>query len=316
MELLTIYLVVYGVIALGHLGMQMLFGHIEHVRQSRHSYKLATPSVTVVVPAYNEDPGLLHRCLLSIDRQDYPQVDVVVVDDGSHNVSDVIPVHDDFSTGRFRVVLRPENTGKRNCQAVVFNESKSDIIVTIDSDTILAPDGIRKIVRRFEDEEVGAVTGNVAVINQRKNLLTRLIAYRYWTAFNQERAAQSLFGVVMCASGPFSAYRRTIIDQVKESYVKQVFLGRTCTFGDDRHLTNLVLSLGHRVVYDEAAVAHTLVPESLGAYLKQQIRWSKSFYREILWTAKFAHKRNAYMAVDLTLQTIMPFALLAALVRP
>jgi hyaluronan synthase/N-acetylglucosaminyltransferase len=307
------YLVIYGVVALGHIALQMVLGHLEHRRQRRATYGSSTARVTVVVPAYNEDPALLHRCLLSIDRQDFPEIETIVVDDGSSNVEQLLPVHDEFSKGRFRVVLREDNTGKRNCQAVVFEHALGDIVITIDSDTVLAPDAIRKIVRRFQDPNVGAVTGNVEVINHGQNLLTRLIGFRYWTAFNQERAAQSYFGVVMCASGPFSAYRRTIIDEVREAYINQRFLGRHCTFGDDRHLTNLVLGLGYDVVYDEAAVARTKAPSRIREYVRQQNRWNKSFYREILWTAKFVHKRNAYMGLDLGLQTIMPFALVFAL---
>jgi hyaluronan synthase len=315
-QFIEIYLIVYGVLALGHIFLQMLLGYMEHRRQARRTangtYSGSTPRVTVVVPAYNEDPALLHRCLLSIDRQDYPEIEAIVVDDGSANVEAVLPVHDEFSSGRFRVILQPDNQGKRNCQAVVFEKAMGDIVITVDSDTVLLPDAIRTIVRRFEDPKVGAVTGDVQVINKRQNLLTRLIAYRYWTAFNQERAAQSYFGVVMCASGPFSAYRRTIIDQVREAYINQRFLGSYCSFGDDRHLTNLVLGLGYDVVYDEAAVARTLVPNKIRAYLKQQLRWSKSFYREILWTARFVRKRHWYMGLDLGLQTFMPFALILA----
>jgi hyaluronan synthase len=312
-QFIEIYLIVYGALALSHIGLQMLLGYMEHRRQERAEYTGSTPTVTVVVPAYNEDPALLHRCLLSIDRQDYPGIEVIVVDDGSANVEAVLPVHDEFSSGRFRVILQPDNSGKRNCQAVVFEQAMNDIVITIDSDTVLLPDAIRKIVRRFEEPKVGAVTGNVEVINKRENLLTRLISYRYWTAFNQERAAQSYFGVVMCASGPFSAYRRSIIDQVREAYIAQRFLGSYCTFGDDRHLTNLVLGLGYDVVYDEAAVAQTVVPNRISSYMRQQLRWSKSFYREILWTARFVRTRHWYMGLDLGLQTFMPFALIVAL---
>jgi hyaluronan synthase len=313
MAFINTYLVIYGALALSHIALQMILGHLEHRRQQRRTYSSSTPRVTVVVPAYNEDPAMLHRCLLSIDRQEYPEIEAIVVDDGSLNVEQLLPVHDEFSRGRFRVVLQPDNSGKRNCQAVVFDQALGDVVITIDSDTVLAPDAIRKIVRRFDDPKVGAVTGNVEVINQRQNLLTRLIGYRYWMAFNQERAAQSYFGVVMCASGPFSAYRRTIIDEVREAYTNQRFLGKHCTFGDDRHLTNLVLGLGYDVVYDEGAIAQTRVPSRIRDYLRQQNRWNKSFYREILWTARFVHKRNPYMGLDLGLEVIMPFALLVAL---
>lgn len=53
-----------------------------------------------------------------------------MVDDGSQNVHEMLPVHDDFSSGRFRVLLRPDNTGKRNCQAVVFQQARSEIVIT------------------------------------------------------------------------------------------------------------------------------------------------------------------------------------------
>jgi diguanylate cyclase (GGDEF)-like protein len=117
----------------------------------------------------------------------------------------------------------------------------------------------------------------------------------------------------MCASGPFSAYRRSIVDEVKERYISQQFLGEACTFGDDRHLTNLVLDLGHGVVYDEYAVAHTHAPTTMRQYVRQQTRWNKSFYREILWTVRFAHRHHPYMLIDLLLQAVLPFLLLGAL---
>src|SRR3954469_17482952 len=116
MSFVNTYLLIYGAVALGHIALQMLFGHLEYRRQRGRTYAPSTPRVTIVVPAYNEDPALLHRCLLSIDSQDYPHFEAIVVDDGSHNLQDVLPVHEEFGSGRFRVVLQPENRGKRNCQ--------------------------------------------------------------------------------------------------------------------------------------------------------------------------------------------------------
>jgi hyaluronan synthase/N-acetylglucosaminyltransferase len=315
MNVLRVYLLVYGVLALSHIGVQMLLAHLDYLRQRRREPDdRYMPSVGVVVAAYNEDPDLLFECLRSLDRQDYEgDLEVVVVDDGSRNREELIPIQEEFGHKRFRTLLAPKNMGKRHCQAVVFNEIRTDVVVTIDSDTVLEPDSIRTIVRPLADDRIGAVTGNVRAVNQKQNFLTRLISYRYWSAFNQERAAQSLFRVVMCASGPFSAYRRSIIDQVKDRYVGQRFLGQACTFGDDRHLTNLVLDLGYGVVYDKDSIAWTHVPTTIPKYLRQQVRWNKSFYREILWTAKFAHRRHPYMGIDLTLQAVLPFMLLIAL---
>ncbi len=188
-------------------------------------------------------------------------------------------------------------------------------MVTIDSDTILEPDAVTYLVARLADPKVGAVTGDVRAIRQ--NFLTTLIDARYWTAFNQERAAQSLFGTVLCCSGPLAAYRNTLVQRVKEEYITEKFLGDYCTYGDDRHLTNLVLEQGYTVHYERKAKARTYVPQHLKPWLKQQSRWNRSFYREFLWTIRRViipgKCQNVYMIYDLLMQCILPFLLIGSL---
>jgi hyaluronan synthase/N-acetylglucosaminyltransferase len=315
---LTIYFVIYGALALGHLAVQTLFAHLDFRRQRKDAHHHGTgidfvPFVSLVVTIYNEDLDVLHRCLRSIDHQDYPYLEVFVVDDRSSKLADPVDVLEEFQGGRFRIMLSEQNRGKRAAQRSVLDEVRGDVIMTTDSDTIIPRDGIRALVAPFAKPSVGAVTGDVKVTNKHQNLLTRLISYRYWSAFNQERAAQSYFNVVMCCSGPLAAYRRTVVDSVKDAYVSQAFLGHVCTFGDDRHMTNLILDAGYDVEYVNAATAETQAPTTIGKYLRQQVRWNKSFYREMIWTLKFAHRKHPYMAVDLVLQALLPFMLMFAL---
>jgi hyaluronan synthase len=314
------YYLIYGALALTHIVVQLVFGHTEHLRNARRLRRDGGSGderclVTVVVPVFNEEPALLRGCLESIAGQDYQPLEVIVVDDGSQNHAQHAAIYAEYTQLPGWTALQERvNRGKRMAQKLAFDRSTGDVIVTIDSDTLLrTPDAIRRIQRRFKDRRVGAVTGSVSVANESKNVLTRLIAARYWMAFHQERAAQSLFGVTMCCSGPFSAFRGELIRELKDAYVAQTFFGRACTFGDDRHLTNLILAGGWRVVYDDNAHAKTNVPDTLRAYLRQQVRWNKSFYREALWTARFAHRRHPYLAYDLLLQLILPFMLIAAL---
>jgi hyaluronan synthase len=171
----------------------------------------------------------------------------------------------------------------------------------------------------FRDPKVGAVTGNVGVSNFSENLLTRLIGMRYWLAFNQERAAQGRFGAVLCCSGPFSVYRREALDTVWEAYTTQTFRGVACTYGDDRHLTNLVLGEGHRTRFAPYARCITSAPTTVDAYLRQQARWNRSYYRELLWTLAFLPRLSRVMAVEVAIQAVLPFlltlAVLATLIR-
>jgi len=316
---LGVYFIFYGILAISHILVQMTIGHKEHRRQKAKHFtewhQGHFPSVSVIVPAYNEDPEILEACIRSIANQDYEKLEVLVVDDGSSKREELkVRVYDKFANDPLvHVIYTPINVGKRHAQKFGFNRSTGEIIVTVDSDTIIPNGGIRQLMQRFKDPTVGAVTGDVQVENKNVNVLTKLIGYRYWSAFHQERAAQSYFYVLMCCSGPFSAYRKSVIDHVKDRYTSQNFLGKRCTYGDDRHLTNLVLEEGYRVVFDSKAVSYTHVPDKLRVYIKQQVRWNKSFYREMLWTLKSYRRHHAYMIYDLVMQLILPFLLIIAL---
>lgn len=305
---------VYIALTVGHFAAQLIFAvannHTQH-RANRPALSVERwPTVAVVVPVYNETPHILDRCLQSIVDQDYPHLGVYAVDDGSPNRHHLQPVYTSHPT--LEVVLLDSNVGKRCAQKAVFDSTRADIYVTVDSDTVLDPGSLRTLITPLiRNPNLGAVTGDVKALNRNQNLLTRLIALRYWNAFHLERAAQSLFGVVACCSGPYTAYRGDLIQAVKNDYVNERFLGQRCTFGDDRHLTNLILRAGVDIQYNPDAVAHTHVPHTIPTYLRQQTRWSKSSIRETIWTFRHVRHRHPWLYIDLALQALLPFFLLA-----
>jgi hyaluronan synthase/N-acetylglucosaminyltransferase len=323
----------YGLLALTHLFIQINLSHrdylnsIQHHRrfQSKEIKNLRTDdyfkfSVAVIIPCYNERVEDLENCVRSALDQEYPfPFQVILVDDGSKEKSAIRNIKEKF-VGNDRLVIHEfsYNKGKRHAQKFGFDVvgDTIDIVITIDSDTILAHDSIQYIVQPFADPQVGAATGDVRAI--KKNLLSRLIDARYWTAFNQERSAQSLFGTVLCCSGPLAAYRNSLIQQVKEAYISERFFGTICTYGDDRHLTNLILEKGYIVKFERKAKAETQVPQRLSPWLRQQTRWNRSFYRELFWTIKriILKRRNTqvYMLYDLCMQAVLPMLLVLSLV--
>jgi hyaluronan synthase/N-acetylglucosaminyltransferase len=312
--------VVYSIVVMSHFALQTWIAHqtFRTARRERangdRGEPAHAPSVDVVIASYNEEARSLEACLQSLIDQDYPgPLNVHVVDDASPNRDELADVYAHFGAlPNWHVYLPTENRGKRHAQDVAFAHCRSEIVVTIDSDTVVDSDGIRELVAAFADGSVGAVTGDVGVMNANVNLLTRLIAMRYWVAFNQERAAQSRFRSVLCCSGPLAAYRRSVLTVVWRDYTSQTFRGVPCTYGDDRHLTNLVLAAGFDTLFMPFAHAITNAPENLSAYLRQQLRWNKSFYREILWTLPFLGRRSPYMAFEVTVQTFLPLLLTLA----
>lgn len=312
--------VVYSIVVMSHFVLQTAIAHrmFRSARREREQRAAPTytPAVDVVITSYNEEPRSLEACLRSLVEQDYDgALEIYVVDDASPNRDELRAIYAEYGALPNCTVLLPEqNRGKRHAQDTAFALCKGDVVVTIDSDTVVDADGVRELVAPFADDTVGAVTGDVGVMNADVNLLTRLISMRYWVAFNQERAAQSRFRSVLCCSGPLAAYRRDVLERVWDSYTTQTFRGVPCTYGDDRHLTNLVLAAGYDTLFVPFAHAITNAPETLKAYLPQQLRWNKSFYREILWTLPYLGRRSPYMAFEVTVQTFLPLLLTLAIV--
>jgi chitooligosaccharide synthase NodC len=308
----------YAAVVMAHFLLQTFFAHRHH-RTSQRKRAFAhddfSPRVDILIAAYNEEPKSLKACFDSLLAQEYNgEIRVHIVDDCSPNRDEVLSLYQEYGAlPGWEILLPDRNRGKRHAQDAAFRDCRGEILVTIDSDTIVAPDGVQQIVRPFADPRIGGVTGDVGVTNWRTNILTRLIGMRYWIAFNQERAAQSCFRTVLCCSGPLAAYRRSMLAACWSDYVSQTFKGISCTYGDDRHLTNLVLASGYDTIFEPGATAITNAPESLSGYLKQQLRWNKSFYRELLWTLPYLLGRAPYMVFELLVQTMLPLLLTLAI---
>ncbi|MGH0182625.1 UNVERIFIED_CONTAM: hypothetical protein FKN15_009605 [Acipenser sinensis] len=126
---------------------------------------------------------------------------------------------------------------------IVWDSSKTGVC---DSDTKLDPLATVELVKVLEsDDRYGAVGGDVRILNLNESYISFMSSLRYWMAFNVERACQSFFDCVSCISGPLGLYRNDLLQLFLESWYNQKFLGTHCTFGDDRHLTNRMLSIGY-----------------------------------------------------------------------
>jgi hyaluronan synthase len=241
------------------------------------------PSVTVVIPAFNEGATVVQSIDACVELE-YPRdrLSIICIDDGS---TDDTAVHIAKAVHRHRdrdvrQLCMGTNRGKRAAMATGIRATDADIVVFIDSDSHPAPDAVRKIVQAFADPRVGAVAGLTYVRNAHTNLLTRMQAVRYFMSFRLLKAAESVVGAVTCCSGCFAAYRRQAIADDLDAWENQRFLGAACTYGDDRALTNLLLRRGWTCRYADDAEAWTDAPDDYGKFMRQQLRWKKSWTRE------------------------------------
>ena len=266
------------------------------------------PSISVIVPAFNEQAGII-ATIESCLALDYPPhlLEVVVVNDGStdRTWSSIVAaksVHPEvvaIDLGR--------NQGKRVAMAEGIRRSSGEILLFVDSDSYLDREAAIAIAAPFADDRVGAVVGHADVANDLDSWLTKMQQVRYYAAFKIIKGAESvLSGTVTCASGCCSAYRRSALLPILDAWEHQRFLGRPATFGDDRSLTNHILR-NHRVVYQSTAIAATIAPATLRQFLVQQLRWKKSWLRESLYLMGYIWRKNPIAAVLSYAAILFPF---------
>lgn len=277
-----------------------------------------TPGVTIIIPCFNEETWI-QKTILSCVNQDYPidKLEVLVIDDCSTDksveksreiIEKLAKENARFDIkNRVKCIVQPKNGGKREALAAGVKLAKHDLVVFVDSDSFLDPYAIRNLVQPFKDPKMGGVSGRTDVANTYTNGLTKMQSVRYYIAFRVMKAAEAYFDAVTCLSGPLSCYKKQIILDNMDAWLNQKFLGQRATFGDDRSMTNFVLRK-HRTSYQDTAICSTIVPNRYHVFLKQQMRWKRSWLRESLIAAKFMWKKEPFMAVSFYMGVIVPIA--------
>lgn len=308
-------LYLYSIIAASFLLSRYLFGAMHRDVKVNPEF---TPGVTIIIPCFNEEEWI-HRTILSCMNQDYPidKLEVIVVDDLStdNSVARMEDIIDRIfreaerydTRNRIKYHVMPQNGGKREALVAGVKMAKHELVVFVDSDSFLDHKAIRNLVQPFQDPKMGGVAGRTDVENKYTNSLTKLQTVRYYIAFRIMKAAESYFDSVTCLSGPLSCYRKDLILKHSDAWLNQKFLGHPATFGDDRAMTNFILRT-HRTGYQDSAVCSTIVPSKMKVFLKQQMRWKRSWLRESLIAASFIWKKEPFMALFFYVGLIVPIA--------
>jgi hyaluronan synthase len=254
----------------------------------------ALPTVTVIIPAYNEGAQIL-QTVRTVMASRYPtkKMQVICVDDGSKDDTWqwMKQALNEFPT-RVKLIQQPVNRGKRHALMAGFAQASGWAYVTIDSDSEVLPDTLRHLVSPLvRDHRVGAVAGNVRVLNLNEGFIPKMMEVAFTNAFDFIRSGQSVYGGVFCTPGALSGYRAALIKPHLHDWLNQSFMGSPAAIGEDRALTNLVLGLGFRVVYQRKAVVLTKMPIAYAGLRRMLLRWARSNVRENLVMLSFLFGR-------------------------
>ena len=265
------------------------------------------PPVAVLVPAYNEEKVIV-RTIRSALTSDYPNLRVIVIDDGSSDAT-LEAARTAFAleaaSGRV-LILTKANSGKADALNFGLEHLRGEeIFVGIDADTVIARDAISRLIPHFLNPKVGAVAGNAKVGN-RINLWTRWQALEYITSQNFERRALNTMGAVSVVPGAIGAWR--------VSAVREAGGFHTDTVAEDADLTMALLQLGYRVEYEDLALAYTEAPVDARGLMRQRFRWSFGILQSV-WKHRGAFAREGVLGW-IALPNIAIFQVLLPLVSP
>jgi cellulose synthase/poly-beta-1,6-N-acetylglucosamine synthase-like glycosyltransferase len=230
------------------------------------------PTVSVVLPAYNEEKNI-GRAIRSVLAADYPKdkLEVIVVDDESTDrTAEIVR-----EFGKRVKLLHKKNEG---CKAYALNygiaRAKGEIIITLDADSYIMPQAIRKILRHFDGDDVAAVTSAIKVRERKKSgFFEKLQRIEYlFTAFN--RRLFSFINSVYVTPGPLSAFRREVFEELGGFDANNIM--------EDQEYALRIQSANYRIASCMDAVAYTEVPKDFNGLLKQRIRWHRGGIRNML----------------------------------
>ena len=282
-----------------------LLAIIEKFRAAPLEHLEYKPLVSVLIPAFNEESVIVQTVRGVLDS-DYPHLEILVIDDGSADQTAELVRANYGRDPRVRLLLQA-NHGKPTALNHGLAEAAGEIAVTIDADTVVDHEAIPRLVRHFANPKVGAVAGNVKVMN-RNRWLTRWQALEYITSQNLEKRAFDLLNCIPVVPGAVGAWRTDVLRGTGG------FSGDTVA--EDTDLTLTIRRNGWKILYDEDAIGRTEVPETVDALIRQRFRWTFGTLQAV-WKHRDTAGKPRYGTLGwIAIPNIFLFQIILPLVSP
>ena len=245
------------------------------------------PHVSIIVPAFNEEVNAVSS-LHNLLRCDYPNFDIIFVDDGSADNTYAVVLAEFVNHPKVKLFTK-FNGGKSSALNYGIEQTNAEYLVCIDADTKLLPNAVSELMKHFADENTGAVAGNVKVGNE-VNLLTRWQSIEYTISQNFDRRAFAYPNAITVVPGAIGAFKKSVLMEAGGF--------TTDTLAEDCDITIRILRAGYIVANEPKAMAYTEAPETLKQFFKQRYRWTFGVM-QTFWKHKDTLFASRYKALGL-----------------
>jgi cellulose synthase/poly-beta-1,6-N-acetylglucosamine synthase-like glycosyltransferase len=247
-------------------------------QQAAVSKRSKRPLVSVIIPAHNEEKGII-KTLDSVRKSSYRKLQIIVVDDASTDSTRSLVWHyiQKYPTRNIHLLRKQTNVGKGEAMNHALRRmAKGELVMTLDADSTIAKDAIKNAVRHFEsDPGLVGLAANVQVVDDGSILslvqkFEHMIGYRskkFYTLTNSE----------FIIGGVASTYRREVI--------KAVGFYDTDTQTEDIGLSLKLMSRGNlyqKIIYASDVLAMTQGVQTYKALFRQRYRWKLGMLQNII----------------------------------
>jgi len=278
----------------GYLNVFLLLSLLAY-RQPKLRLAAGMPAVSVLIAAYNEEDNL-SETFRGLAAQDYPaEVEIVVVDDGSSDGT--LRCLRSLQQPGLHVISIPHQ-GKAAALNAGLEAVSHRVLVTIDADTFLHPQALRRIVARLlQSPDCAAVAGTVLAKNSRESRFTRLQEWDYFLGIGAVKRQQSMYRGTLVAQGAFSAFRTGVVRAAR---------GWPNRIGEDIVLTWALLGEGYHVIHEPTAIAFTRVPHTFRGFFRQRQRWARGMIEALRNHFHNVFRRRHFASFFVALDLLFP----------
>ncbi len=241
------------------------------------AWAAAPPSVSIVIVGHNE-AGSIRACIRSLREQSIGGFEIVIVSDGSSDAMASVSA-EIVKRGEAKCIVSTHaRGGKSSGINLALNLTRADIVVNVDCDCSFDRYAIERLISPLRMSGVGAVCGDIVPRNATATLVTQIQEIEYLQSISVGKRFSEMIGQVSCASGAFSAFRRSALEAVGAFDVGG---------GEDLDVTMRLRQAGWQIAFAPESVCYTDVPATAYAYLRQRLRWE----RDAVWIRFRKHRR-------------------------
>ncbi|MFT4308858.1 MAG: glycosyltransferase [Candidatus Woesearchaeota archaeon] len=261
----------------------ILFSKKEELYETKKFDYDNAPSVTVIVPAYNEE-GKIGDTIESLKKIDYDDIEFIIVNDGSTDNTSKETIESIGFDQRFRFIDRKENKGKAYSLNQAISYTKGEFIACMDADSIVEKDVFIKALPYFEDNKTGAVTITVQ-IREPKNFLHKIIEVEYIIGLSLYLKVLDFLGCIFVTPGPFSIYRASMLRRIGGFDITNIT--------EDLEIAYRIHKSGYKIVNCMEAKVQTICPPTFKGVYHQRRRWysgavqTLSKHRDVMFSRKY-----------------------------